>query len=183
MLIWFQHLPEKQLDYSKWYPFIKNGFLRTHYMKFVYLIQILTVLIPILFVVPFTNINLLILISIGILTFITHEIIHILVVFKKGDISLTFSGIFFWLNTNAILSKIRFFTFMSAPFIILSVFPAVLSAFVKGDIRNILVFISWLNTFFSASDIINSFLILLKPKHSLFCNGYYYPQFKNQETN
>jgi hypothetical protein len=33
--------------------------------------------------------------------------------------------------------------------------------------------VSWINSLISASDIINSFLIAMKPKNSVFCNGYY----------
>ncbi|MBK0151713.1 DUF3267 domain-containing protein, partial [Bacillus sp. S74] len=45
--------------------------------------------------------------------------------------------------------------------------------FVSGNIKSILLFICWINTFISASDIYNSFLIAMKPKRSFFCRGYY----------
>ncbi|SCV20134.1 Uncharacterized protein BCRIVMBC845_02640 [Bacillus cereus] len=142
-------------------------------MKFVYLFQIIIFMIPYFFETSFTHINIFYLIIIGILVFIIHECLHILVISKKGDISLTFSGIFFWLNTNATLSKIRFWVFMSFPVIALSVVPAMMSFFASGNIKSILLFICWINTFISASDIYNSFLIAMKPKNSFFCRGYY----------
>ena len=95
------------------------------------------------------------------------------VINKKGDISLTFRGIFFWLHTNAILSKTRFWIFMSLPLIALSVVPAIVSFYVTGNIKSILLFVSWINLLISSSDIINSLLIAIKPKNSVFCRGYY----------
>ncbi|PEQ66073.1 hypothetical protein CN474_27035, partial [Bacillus thuringiensis] len=56
---------------------------------------------------------------------------------------------------------------------VLSVVPAMISFFVSGNIKSILLFICWINAFISASDIYNSFLIAMKPKHSFFCRGYY----------
>ncbi|HDR8171965.1 DUF3267 domain-containing protein [Bacillus cereus group sp. RP37] len=161
------------MDYSEWTPFIQNNWYQKHYMKFVYLFQIIIFMIPYFFETSFTHINIFYLIIIGILVFIIHECLHILVISKKGDISLTFSGIFFWLNTNATLSKIRFWVFMSFPVIALSVVPAMMSFFASGNIKSILLFICWINTFISASDIYNSFLIAMKPKNSFFCRGYY----------
>jgi len=173
MIIWFQHLPQKSIDFSEWTPFIQNNWFRKHYMKFVYLLQLIIFLLPNFFTTRFTNINLFLLIIIGILVFIIHECLHILVINKKGDISLTFSGIFFWLNTNAILTKNRFWVFMSLPFIVLSVVPIILSFYVLGNIKLILLFVSWFNTLISSSDIINSFLIAIKPKSTVYCRGYY----------
>ncbi len=142
-------------------------------MKFVYLLQIIIFLIPYFFKIGFTHINIFYLIIIGIFVFIIHECLHILVLNKKGDISLTCSGIFFWLNTNAILSKARFWVFMSLPIIVLSIVPAVMSFYVSGNMKSIMLFICWINTFISASDIYNSFFIAIKPKNSVFCRGYY----------
>lgn len=142
-------------------------------MKFVYVLQIIIFLIPNYFGVSFTDLNIFYLIIIGILVFIIHECLHIIVINNKGDISLTRSGIFFWLNTNAILSKARFWTFMSLPIIVLSVIPAIISSFVAGNIKSILLFVCWINSIISASDIYNSLLIAMKPKHSIFCRGYY----------
>ena len=125
MIIWFQHLPQISMEAAEWSPFIKGDLFRKHFMKFVYLLQIIIFLMSLLFDVWFSSINLFVLISIGIFVFIIHECLHILVIYKKGDISLTFSGRFFWLHTNAVLSKTRFWIFMSLPLIALSVVPAI----------------------------------------------------------
>ena len=151
--------------------FIQNNWHRKHYMKFVYVLQIIIFLIPNYFGASFTDLNIFYLIIIGILVFIIHECLHIIVINNKGDISLTRSGIFFWLNTNAILSKARFWTFMSLPIIVLSVIPAIISSFVSGNIKSILLFVCWINSIISASDIYNSLLIAMKPKHSIFVEG------------
>ncbi|MGH0924465.1 DUF3267 domain-containing protein [Bacillus pacificus] len=161
------------MDLSEWNPFIQNNWHRKHYMKFVYVLQIIIFLIPNYFGASFTDLNIFYLIIIGILVFIIHECLHIIVINNKGDISLTRSGVFFWLNTNAILSKARFWTFMSLPIIVLSVIPAIISSCVSGNIKSILLFVCWINSIISASDIYNSLLIAMKPKHSIFCRGYY----------
>lgn len=173
MILWFRHLPQVRRDLSEWIPFIRNQWLRTHYMKFVYLLQVMICLIPYVFRGWFPPISIFVLILIGILIFIIHETLHIIVINKKGDISLTFSGIFFWLHTNAFLSKPRFCLFMSLPLLVLSVVPAIASFFLSGDLKSILLFVSWINAVISGSDIINSFLIAIKPKNAIFCKGYY----------
>ncbi|MGE6401544.1 DUF3267 domain-containing protein [Bacillus cereus] len=161
------------MDFSEWTPFIQNNWYRKHYMKFVYLLQLIIFLIPYFFETGFTHINIFYLIIIGIFVFIIHECLHIFVISKKGDISLTCSGRFFWLNTNAILSKTRFWVFMSLPIIVLSVVPAVVSFYVSGNMKSIILFVCWINAIISSSDIYNSFLIAIKPKNSVFCRGYY----------
>ncbi|WP_440172041.1 hypothetical protein [Bacillus sp. Brlt_9] len=60
---------------------------------------------------------------------------------------------------------------MSLPIIVLLVFTAVISFFVSGNIKLILLFICWINTFIPASDIYNSFLIAMKTKNSFFAEG------------
>ncbi|MED3572635.1 DUF3267 domain-containing protein [Cytobacillus praedii] len=161
------------MDLSEWTPFIRNHWLRTHYVKFVYLLQVILFLIPYFIRGWFPPLTAFVLFLIGIFVFILHETLHIIVINKKGDISLTFSGIFFWLHTNAILSKRRFWAFMSLPFMALSVVPFIVSFYLSEDIKSILLFVSWINAVISASDIINSFLIAIKPKNSVFCRGYY----------
>lgn len=173
MIIWFRHLPQISMDLKDWTPFIKNNWFRKHYMKFVYLLQVTIFLMPRFFDVWFSPIDTFVLILIFIVVFIIHESLHILVINKKGDISLTFRGTFFWLHTNAVLSKTRFWIFMSLPLIALSVVPAIVSFYVSGNIKSVLLFISWINLWISASDIINSFLIVIKPNNSVFCRGYY----------
>ncbi|MGF9976530.1 DUF3267 domain-containing protein [Viridibacillus arvi] len=161
------------MDLVEWIPFIKNNWFRKHFMKFVYLLQITILLMSLFFDAWSVPINTFALILIGIFVFIIHESLHIVVINKKGDISLTFRGTFFWLHTNAVLSKMRFWIFMSLPLIGLSVVPAIVSFYVSGNIKSILLFVSWINLWISSSDIINSFLIVIKPKNSVFCRGYY----------
>lgn len=174
MILWFRHLPQPTLDLSKWRPFIENASFRKHYMKFVYVLMAAFFLVPYLsFKESFTHLTNFPLLLIVILVFVIHEALHIVVVHKKGDISLTFKGIYFWLNTNAVLSKKRFWIFMSLPFIGLTIIPAIASFFVAGEIRALLLFSSWFNLIISSSDIVNSVLILLKPNQSEFCRGYY----------
>ncbi|MEK4627060.1 MAG: DUF3267 domain-containing protein [Solibacillus sp.] len=173
-LLWFQHLPKISIDLVKWTPFIKNDWFRQHYMKFVYVLQIIIFLLMSNFLYTwFNSVDIYILIFIGILVFIFHEFLHIVVVKKEGNISLTFRGMFFWIHTDAVLSKARFWIFMTLPLIVLSVMPAIASFFVSGNLQSILLFVSGLNLLISASDIINSFLIFIKPKNSLFFRGYY----------
>ncbi|SOC43867.1 putative zincin peptidase [Ureibacillus acetophenoni] len=172
MILWFRHFPKISMDTAEWKPFIKNDWFRVHYMKFVYLLQATLILFAFFIDFGYRSINQFTLILIGVIVFIIHEVLHVIVIYNKGDISLTFSG-FFWLNTNAVLSKMRFWTFMSLPLIGLSVVPAILSLFVSGEIQSILIYISLLNLIISGSDIFNSFLIAIKPKNSVFCRGYY----------
>ena len=155
MIIWFRHLPQISMDLEDWILFIKNNWFRKHYMKFVYLLQITIFLASRFFDIWFSTIDTFALILIFIFVFIIHEFLHILVINKKGDISLTFRGTFFWLHTNAVLSKMRFWIFMSLPLIVLSVVPSIVSFYVSGNIKSIILFISWINLWISASDIIN----------------------------
>ncbi|MGG0668636.1 DUF3267 domain-containing protein [Sporosarcina koreensis] len=177
MILWFRHLPQPSLDFSEWKPFIEKAWFRKHYMKFVYLLMAAFFLGPYwLFkgnFIHLTNFPLLLLV---VLVFVIHEALHILVINKKGDMSLTFKGVYFWLTTNAILSKKRFWIFMSLPFIGLTVITAIASFFVTDEIKALLLFISWFNLIISASDIVNSVLIVIKPNNSMFCRGYYQVQ-------
>ena len=172
-ILWFRHLPSISIDRDEWSPFIKNDWFRLHYMKFVYLLQVLILLMSNFLYTWFSSVDISTLIFIGIFVFLFHEFLHIIVVKRKGNISLTFRGIFFWLHTDAVLSKTRFWVFMNLPFIVLSVMPAIVSFFLSGNSKSILLFVSWINLWISASDIINSILILIKPKHSIFYRGYY----------
>lgn len=142
-------------------------------MKFVYVFLFLVLSIPFQMELGFSKLNISFLILIGISTFIVHEWLHIVTVYNKGDMSLTFTRVFFWLHTNAVLSKPRFFLFMSSPFILLSIIPGLLSFFTSGEFQIILLFICWINTLYSASDIFNSVLILKKPQNSKFLRGFY----------
>ncbi|WP_391116822.1 DUF3267 domain-containing protein [Psychrobacillus sp. L3] len=173
MIVWFRHLPQIRMDVEEWKPFIQHAWFRKHFMKVVYLLMVAFFLAPIWFGVSLAQLTNFPLLLIILLVFVIHEALHMLVIHKKGDMSLTFRGIYFWIHTDAILSKKRYLVFMSLPFIGLSIIPAITSSFVSGDLKVLLLFISWFNLIISASDIVNSILILLKPNQSVFCRGYY----------
>lgn len=69
MILWFKHLPQLSMDLSEWTSFIQNHWFRKHYMKFVYLVQVIILLIPYFFGgwLPHINSFALILISIFVL--------------------------------------------------------------------------------------------------------------------
>lgn len=173
MIVWFRHLPQVRLEGAAWQPFIQHEWLRKHFMKIVYGLMVAFIVLPFVSggsLTPVKNFPLLFII-VGV--FVIHEALHMLVIHKKGDISLTFKGIYFWIHTNAILSKKRYWVFMTLPFISLTILPAIVSFFVTGDLQALLLFIAWYNLIISAADIVNLILILLKPNQTEFCRGYY----------
>ena len=172
MIYFFKPLPANDMDFSDYKPFIQNEWFRKNFMKFVYVLQLLLILLSIAFGVwDFSNWFIKIIVFGA--TFTCHELLHILAVYKKGDISLTRAGIFFWLNSSAIMSKKRFLFFMILPFTVLTVIPLFLLFLTDGYLFRILRYIVWVNAIISGSDIINSLLIALKPSHAKFCRGYY----------
>ena len=172
MIYLFKPLPADDMDFSGYLPFIKNVWFRTHFMKFVYMLQVVLVLISMMLGV-WNFANLLIRSIIFILVFIIHELLHIIVVYRIGDISLTHSGIFFWLNSNAIMSKRRFWLFMTLPLLVLTIIPMSFLPFTSGFTYDVLMYILWINAIIAGSDIINSVLIAMKPANAKFCRGYY----------
>lgn len=173
MILWLKHLPLIRMNLKEWNPFIQSDWFRTHFMKFVYVLQITSFLLPFVLRTNFAPFSTITLVAIALVVFISHEFFHMLVIHSKGDVSLTFQGTFFWIHTNEILSKARFWLFMSLPFIALTVVPAMISFFVAGTLQTVVLFISWINLCYSAADIINSILIGVKPKNAVFCSGYY----------
>lgn len=172
MIYLFESLPSSDIDFSNWTPFIKNAWFRNHFMKFVYSLQVLLALVSMMMGV-WDFANWVIKSIIFILVFIVHELLHILVVYKIGDISLTHSGIFFWLNSNAIMSKKRFWLFMTLPLLVLTLIPIFVLPFISGVTFEVLMYILWINAIIAGSDIINSILIAMKPANVKFCRGYY----------
>ena len=71
------------------------------------------------------------------------------------------------------MRKGRFWVFMSLPLITLTFVPAMALLWVSGPARQYLEYIAWANAIIAGSDIINSVLILLKPRDSVFYWGYY----------
>ena len=172
MLYFMKPLPTGKIDVTEWSPFIKNQWVRKHFMYFVYCLQAVLLILSILFGVwNFSNVFIKIVLLIG--TYIIHELLHTIVICKVGDISITHSGIFLWITSGAVLTKSRFFVFMSLPFIVLTLIPAILCIFLSGEAWNIACYIAWLNAIIAGADIINTVLIAIKPKKSLFYRGYY----------
>ena len=172
MFYFLKHLPESTMNFTGWQPFIKNDWFRKNFMLFVYCLQAVLVVTSVLLGVwKFTN--LLVKIAVFCIVYVCHELFHIVVVYRIGDLSLTHSGIFFWLNSDAVMSKARFWTFMTLPFLCLTVVPAVLLPVTDGFLSGLFRYIAWVNAIIAGSDIINSVLILLKPNGAKFCRGYY----------
>ncbi|MDO5396879.1 MAG: DUF3267 domain-containing protein [bacterium] len=172
MLYFMKPLPGGKIDITDWKPFIKNQWFRNNFIYFVYCLQVVLLISSIIFGVWHFS-NTFIKVSLFICTYVIHELLHMIVIYKVGDISITHSGIFLWITSGAILSKLRFFVFMSLPFIGLTVIPAIVSVFISGEAKNIAIYIAWLNSIIAGADIINSVLIAIKPNNSLFYRGYY----------
>ena len=189
MLYFMKPLPESKLDTTDWSPFIKNEWFRNHFMYFVYCLQAVLLLLSILLGI-WRSLNDFMKVGLFISTYVIHELLHLVVIYQIGDISITHSGIFFWINSGAVLSKLRFFVFMFLPFIGLTVVPAIVALFlfanefagqisqaglpdVSGGLKDIVAYVAWINAIIAGSDIINSVLIAIKPKKSLFYRGHY----------
>ena len=173
MIKWVTKLPETEIDTNEYKPFIKNEWFRKHYMKFVYALMLL-LLIPVsLMTTSMNDIPFLLRLGIIVPVFLIHEVLHILVVFKIGNLYLMHSGIYFWLHSDAHMSKIRFWIFMTLPFLVLTVLPITTKIFYTGTFEPYLAYIAWINAIMAGSDILNSILILIKPSNSVFWRGYY----------
>ena len=172
MFYFFKPLPPNDIDHTIYRPFIKNKWFRKNYMKFVYALQLTLIFFSIeLGIWNFAN--WIIQTIVFIVVFLCHELLHIVVVYKIGDISLTHSGIFFWLNSNATMSKKRFWLFMSLPLLVFTIIPLFFLPLLDGFIFEMIVYIIWINAIIAGSDIINSLLIAIKPSRSKFYRGYY----------
>lgn len=172
MIYFFKPLPPGDKDMSGYQPFIKNEWFRKHFMKFVYALQTALVVISVMLGV-WDFANLFVQIMIFVVVYVIHELLHVLVVYKIGDISLTYSGRFLWLNSSAVMSKKRFWLFMTLPLIGLTVFPMILVPMADGVVFDTLRYILWINSIIAGSDIINSVLIAIKPANARFYRGYY----------
>ncbi len=171
MLYFMKPFPEEKVDVAGYTRFIKNDWFNKNFMYFVYGLQAMLLLLPFLLGWDFSGLP--VRIVAGISTFLVHELLHILVVFRKGDISITHSGIFFWIHSNAVMSKGQFWLFMTLPFLALTVVPLLALPFVSGFWFNLLLFVAWLNAVIAGADILNSVLILFKPRKAKFYRGYY----------
>lgn len=171
MIYWMKPLPPAEIDREKFHPFIRNDWLRNHYMYFVYGLMALLLVLGIAAGAG-RELSLWMRLQLVIPVFLIHELLHFLVVFRRGNVSITHSGLYFWMNTDARMSKGRYWLFMSLPLMMLTGLPAVLSLVCAGRAAVYLSYIAWLNAVIAGSDIINCVLILLKPRHSEFYRGY-----------
>lgn len=171
MFYWMKPLPRVEIG-KEYKPFIKSDWFRANFMWFVYALQLaLTVFSICTGVFSFSKLYVKLLILVAV--YLVHELLHIVVVFRQGNISLTHSGIFFWLNTDAKMSKMRFWMFMTLPILVLTVIPCILMFAVSGGAYPYLRYIAWINAIIAGADIINSFLILIKPRKAIFYRGFY----------
>ena len=192
MIYWFKNLPIKSFDDNIWKSIIPYKRLRENFMVAAYLLQFALFVIFMIYVRSYTpnhDINMqslsykmlnyvsnhksIIYISL-IAMVIIHEMLHIAVIFNKGDFSITFKYLYFWITTNAELSKICYFTFAFLPLFILSIIPFIISLFIFNDLAFIIRIVAFLNLIVSSADIINIVFILSKPNRAIFCQGMYY---------
>ena len=171
MILWFKCLPKKELDNfdNSWKPLIVSAYFNKHYMKFVYLLQsLLAVALIFCYLNEIIYFNIFLVIPI----FLIHELLHIIIVFRLGDVSITSKSGFIWISSNAEMTKLRRCLFTSLPIIALSLAPFLLSLFLP-EIRYYLISVAFINLVISSFDLIWSVIILSKPRTSLFCAGYY----------
>lgn len=175
MLYFMKPLPEGSIDTNGWKPFIRTPWFRNYYMYFTYLLQA-TLLITSIITGIWQSVDFYVIAVLTVFTYIVHELLHIAVICRSGDISITHSGFFLWITSGAVLGKLHFFLFMSLPFFMFTVFPVLLCNFLLGEWNQFFIMIAWINAIIAGSDIINSLLIIIKPPHSFFYRGYYYNQ-------
>ena len=186
MIYWFQNLPPKSLYDDVWKPVIMYKWLRKSFMAAVYILQFVLLIVFMIYVKNYipnilNSVPVVIRISIPrsaiyislIAMLVVHEILHIAVIFSKGDFSITFRHLFFWINTDAELSKFRYFIFICLPLFILSVIPFIISLFFYNNLTYVLRIIAFFNLIISSADVINAVFILPKPNKAIFCRGMY----------
>jgi|GEM_PF-1505822 len=186
MIYWFKDLPFKPLRDDIWKPVIPYKWLRENFMAAVYILQFVLFALFMLYInvyIPkgLDSAPVVIRISIPksliylsvILVWFIHEIIHIAVIFNKGDFSVTFKNLFFWINTNAELSKFRYLIFISLPLLVLTAIPFVISLFMFNNLTYVLRIYAFYNLIISPADIINIIFILPKPNKAIFYGGMY----------
>ena len=106
MLYFMKPLPESKIDTTEWKPFIKNQWFRKNFMYFVYCLQAMLFIFSIIFGVWRFS-NAFIEVGLFVCIFIIHELLHLIIIYKVGDISITHSGIFFWITSGAVLNALR----------------------------------------------------------------------------
>ena len=172
MIYWVKTPPPADIDYNEYKPFIRNDWFRKNYMWFAYGLMALLMATG-WFIPGIRGISMRIRLALVIPVFVIHELLHFLIVFRIGNVSLTHSGIYFWMHSDAHMSKGRFWLFVSLPLVTLTFVPALSAPAFSGPVRSCLAYIAWLNAVIAGSDIINSALILIKPWKAVFWRGYY----------
>ena len=172
MIYWGKSLPKFSIDVNEYRPFIKNDWFRKNYMFFAYGLMI------ILFITSwcigiYRKLPLYVELVIFLVVYIVHESLHIITVCTKGDLYLTHSGLYFWLTPDAVLPKGRFWIFITLPLLVLTGVTGITGFFVSGPLSDYLFYIAWINSIIAGSDIINSFLIAIKPSGTVYYRGYY----------
>lgn len=173
MMSLFKELKPVEVDTNIWKPFIQNKWFDKNFMSICRILQLVLIVGSILFGI-WSYFPILKNVILVLLIFIVHEGIHIITIYGKGNVSLTRSGLDFWINTDKILTKIRFWIFMTAPILVLSIIPMLLYFCTNGILNELMLFIAWVNLIIARTDIVNSILILLKPSGSVFFRGYYH---------
>lgn len=172
MIHFLKPLPPGKFDFEEWQPFIKNKWFDRNFMKFVYVLQIVLVILSV-FTGAWLFSNWIAKIIVFCVVYLVHELLHIVVIYRIGDISITHLGIFFWIHSDAVMSKKRFWVFMALPFIGLTVLPMLVLFFMEGFWFELIRYVVWINAIIAGADIINIVLIALKPSKAKFCRGYY----------
>lgn len=192
MISWFKELPEIDVDFFIWKPLITSTFLRNNYMKFVYSIAGILIFITgvigrktfnkemfLTFTQYTDNLAIGVFFSVTyciflfVLIFILHELLHIIIYYKQGDLSITYHNLLVRINTNAIITKKRFIIGLLLPIIVLTILPLLVSNFIDGYVNSLMLYIGCNNLVIGSFDIFESLIIIFKPNNSMFCCGYY----------
>lgn len=187
MIYLFKDLPDADIDTSQWHMMLENTMIKKLYSIATYLFMpVLVVALYLLkydfFYLPkviqsdnmpgfLSPILWMILILVILLV---HELLHIVTIYKRGDVSVTFSRLFVRVNTNVVLRKSQRILCVIFPLLILSAIPGVIALFIVSiEIKSILNFICWTNLILSGYDVSSFFLVLSIPKHSLTYKALY----------
>lgn len=142
MIYLFKPLPVDKIDISDWKTFREPIWIKKNFMKFVYILQVILILTSV-YCGVWNMLNFGSQILIFVLTFILHELLHIIIVCRLGDVSLTYHvGIFLWLTPSAVMTKKRYLLYMVLPFTILTLSFSIIGFFMTGITRDIFIFIA-----------------------------------------
>lgn len=171
MIYLFKDLPDADIDTSQWHMMLENTMIKKLYSIATYLFMpVLVVALYLLkydfFYLPkviqsdnmpgfLSPILWMILILVILLV---HELLHIVTIYKRGNVSVTFSRLFVRVNTNVVLRKSQRILCVIFPLLILSAIPGVIALFIVSiEIKSILNFICWTNLILSGYDVSSFF--------------------------